>query len=788
MQVRSLSSRLALVYAVLFTIAQIGVLLLVDRVSAGIARERNAQELHVGERVFVRLLDQNRQRLLQAAVFLSKDPAFRQAVSTGDALAISSVMHHHGVRIQASVMMLVSADNTLIADSLHPGYGRRPFTRRALTRSAKRRGAASAMMTIDDHLYQVVVVPVSSSEPTAYVAMGFLIDDAFLGDLRALTSLHVSFLGKDAEGRWKVFATTQQRTEVEGVLSAISARAQDTDVPLRLRGYDTTLTSLTNGGSDPVKVAVQRSMSEGMEPLERLKSMLVLLTVASVAATVVGSFILARRITQPLAALTRFAARVRDGDYSERIELAHTDEISALSNSFNHMLEGIASREAEVRRLAYEDTLTGLPNRAMFNERLTRAVILSGRTRTAVSVLVMDLNRFRNINDTLGHDAGDQVLQEVAKRLRNAVGRSAVVSRLGGDEFGILLTDTTADRALVVARLIEAALATPIEIDHQPVDVGPSIGIAECPAHGEDASVLLRNVDIAMYAAKQHKSGVAVYEARYNKDRSDQLSLLSDLRKAIAENQLKLHYQPKVDLRRSLLVGVEALVRWEHPDRGLISPADFIPFAEQTGVIREVTRWVIPQAIRQCGLWQSEGLTLSVSINVSTRDLLNRELPQLFAAATQGHRVAPELVTVEVTESALVEDPQRVQETISELKLLGVKLSIDDYGTGYSSLAYIQGLHCDELKVDRAFVTHLCTRERDAAIVRSTIDLGHSLGLTVVAEGVEDPQGIAALRELGCDIGQGFGICRPLSPERLVQWIASCEWKARQLGSAPANA
>jgi diguanylate cyclase (GGDEF)-like protein len=784
MNVRSFSSRLALVFAVLFTIVQVCVLLLVDRMSARIARERSAQELRVGERVFVRVLDQNRRRLLQAAELLSKDLAFRQAVASGDALATSSVMHHHGVRIQANVMMLISAHGSLIVDSLHPGYGRRPFGRRSLIPSAKRRGSASGIMTIDNRLYQIVIVPVSQAEASAFVAMGFLIDDAFLADLRALTSLHVSLLDKDAEGRWKVFATTQQGAEVDDLVTAISTRAQDTDVPLRLREYDTTFAALSKEGNDAIKVAVQRSISAGMEPFERLKSLLMLLTVASVAASIVGSFVVARRIAQPLAALTRFATRVRDGDYTGRIDLAGSEEIAELSTSFNHMLEGIAAREAEVRRLAYEDTLTSLPNRAMFNEQLALAVERSGLAGAAVSVLVMDLDRFKNINDTLGHDVGDQVLREVAARLRHAVGQHDIVARLGGDEFGILLDRTAVDRALRVARELDTVLKAPIEIERQPIDVGPSIGIAQCPVHGESAGTLLRNADIAMYVAKQHKSKVAVYEARYNKHGAEQLSLLSDLRKAMAENQLKLHYQPKVELRRSLLVGVEALVRWEHPDRGLILPAHFVPFAEQTGMIRELTRWVVPQAIRQCGLWHARGLPLSVSINVSTRDLLDQELAQLFASAARQYGLAMEFIIVEVTESALLEDPQRAEETMRELKRLGMKLSIDDYGTGYSSLAYIQRLHCDELKVDRTFVTHLPTDDRDAAIVRSTIELGHSLGLKVVGEGVEDANVMAELRRLGGDVGQGFGICRPLPAEQLVQWIAACEWKLKQHSSA----
>jgi diguanylate cyclase (GGDEF)-like protein len=785
MKLRSLSSRLALLFAVLFTLVQTGVLLLVDRVSGSIAQDRSTQELRVGERVFLRLLDQNQQRLLQAAEVVSKDFAFRQAIATGDSPTIASVLHNHGSRIQASVMMLVSPDNRLVADSLHPG-NRRPFPHPDLIRTAQQHGTASSIMVIDDNLYQVVVLPVLTPDPIGWVAMGFLIDNAFLGDLRALMGLHVSFVGQNADGQWKVLATSRAPKDVDDPLAVLAGREGLSRPPLLLDGFDTTVTAMP--GSDAVKFVLQRSVTDGMEPLDRLKSLLVLLTVASISASIIGSIVLARRITQPLAELTQFAKRVRDGDYSGRIELTRGDEIAALATSFNHMLEGIAAREAEVLRLAYEDTLTGLPNRAMFNNLLAQAVQAYRQADTPVSVLVMDLNRFKYINDTLGHDAGDLLLREVARRLRNAVRESDTVARLGGDEFGILLRTGSADRALFVARMIEAVLEEPIDIDGQPVDVGSSIGIARCPADGDEPSVLLRHADIAMYSAKHQKSGVAVYEARFDKHGAEQLSLLSDLRKAIADNQLKLHYQPKVDLRRGRVAGVEALVRWEHRERGMIPPSEFIPFAEQTGVIREVTRWVIPEAIRQCGAWLSEGLALSISLNVSARDLLDGELPELFTAATQRFGVPPDMVIVEVTESALVEDPQRAQETMRDLKLLGLRLSIDDYGTGYSSLAYIQRLHCDELKVDRTFVTHISGRERDAAIVRSTIDLGHSLGLTVVAEGVEDERSMSVLKELGCDMAQGFGICLPLPPRKLTEWIATCEWKSVALRAASTGA
>jgi EAL domain-containing protein (putative c-di-GMP-specific phosphodiesterase class I) len=324
--------------------------------------------------------------------------------------------------------------------------------------------------------------------------------------------------------------------------------------------------------------------------------------------------------------------------------------------------------------------------------------------------------------------------------------------------------------------MVQGLLEQPIHLEGRPIDVGLSIGIAHCPTHGDEPGLLLRRADIAMYAAKRDISGMAVYESCHDQFRTEHLSLLSDLRRAVAEDELVLHFQPKLDLRRNQIVGVEALVRWQHPERGLLPPSEFLPFAEQTGTITHLTSWVAENTLRQCGEWRAAGLSLHVSLNVSSRDLLERDLPDRLGAAARQHGVPPACVVIEVTESALMEDPQRAQQTLLELKQQRFRIAIDDYGTGYSSLAYLQRLHCDELKLDRSFVMDVAIRAKDAAIVRSTVDLGHSLGLTVVAEGVESEAVIQKLRELGCDIAQGFEISRPIPASAFSEWLSACPW------------
>jgi diguanylate cyclase (GGDEF)-like protein len=785
---RSLSWRMALVFALLFTVVQTAVLALVNQVGEKFAQQRNVQELELGERVFLRLLDQNRQRLLQTAEIVSRDFAFRDAVATGDAATIASVLHNHGARINASVMMLASPDGKLIADSLHGPERQYPFPRPALIEVAKQHGRASAILGIDGTLYQVVVVPVLAPDPIAWVAMGFAIDGAFLEDLRALTSLHVSFLERGPQGSRAVAVSTLQVPMSTDWISSIDMAAGAGRLLTRHAGFDIIVRPVSQDGGDEIEIALQRPVAEGLQAFGNLGTLLAVLTAAGIAACVLGSILLARRITRPIATLSRLADRVREGDYSSRVHLDLDDEIGRLSDNFDYMLEAIEQRQAEILRLAYHDTVTELPNRTLFNERLQEAVARYRTHGRPVAVLLMDLDRFKSINDTLGHHAGDLVLQAVADRLRECVRAPDLVARLGGDEFAILL-DADMTRAWAVGRMVEGIFEQPVRLDGRSIDVGLSIGVAHCPTHGADPWLLLRCADIAMYAAKREHSGIAAYDPRYDHYRTEHLSLLSDLRRAIAEDELFLHYQPKLDLRRNQIVGVEALVRWQHPQRGLIGPNEFLPFAEQTGMIVHITRWVMERAFRQCGSWRNDGLLLHVSLNVSSRDLMDREFPELLTAAARRHSVPPNAIIIEVTESALMEDPQRAQQTILELKKHGFRLAIDDYGTGYSSLAYIQHLHCDELKVDRSFVLHVAERERDAAIVRSTVELGHSLGLSVVAEGVESFEVMSKLRTLDCDIVQGYGIARPMGPRELGEWLAACSWSTTMIrGTAPLRA
>jgi diguanylate cyclase (GGDEF)-like protein len=389
-----------------------------------------------------------------------------------------------------------------------------------------------------------------------------------------------------------------------------------------------------------------------------------------------------------------------------------------------------------------------------------------------LAVMMMDLDRFKYVNDTLGHPIGDMLLCEVARRLRGTLQRQTdTVARLGGDEFGVLLPTDDLDAARLLATRMLRALEEPITIEGQLVDVGASIGIVTFPENGSDMNVLLRRADIAMYVAKRSNLGFSLYDERHDQNSAERLSLMSELRQAVERDELTLYYQPKVDLATQHVRYVEALVRWDHPTRGFVSPDQFIPFAEQTGYIKTISRWVADRAIAQCAAWRAQGLEIEVSVNVSARELIQSSLPETFQALLDKHGVLPEWIWIEITESAIMDDPNHAIETLDRLHALGIRLSIDDFGTGYSSLSYLKRMPVDEIKIDKSFVMGMTDHKDDETIVRSTIDLGHNMGLKVVAEGVENEEMMLRLKALRCDLAQGFHLSRPLPPARLESWL-----------------
>lgn len=429
------------------------------------------------------------------------------------------------------------------------------------------------------------------------------------------------------------------------------------------------------------------------------------------------------------------------------------------------------TQEEAMQHQALHDALTGLPNRTLFHDRLKVAMRVTDREYKPFSILMMDLDRFKEINDTLGHHIGDLVLQEVATRLRRVLRATDTVSRFGGDEFLMLLPGANTDQALHVVAKIRGAFETGFVADGQALNLEASIGVTTYPEHGSDAHVLIRRADVAMYSAKTNGVGFAVYDIKADSHSPNRLSLIGELRRAIERRELLLHYQPKINLKTGTVCGAEALVRWQHPDKGMIPPLEFIPLAESCGLIHPLTEAVLDAALRNYYQWRLSGIELVTGINLSMRNLQDLDFPDRIAASLKAWEIEPHWLELEITESVIMNDPTRALKILTQLDEMGVRLAIDDFGTGYSSLAYLKRLPVDEVKIDRSFVTDMLHDESNSVIVKSTIDLGHNLGMKVVAEGVENLECFNLLKTLGCDAVQGYYISRPLAADLFIQWL-----------------
>ena len=428
-------------------------------------------------------------------------------------------------------------------------------------------------------------------------------------------------------------------------------------------------------------------------------------------------------------------------------------------------------QQANLEHQALHDALTGLPNRNLLHDRLDHAIQNAAHQKQSVALILMDLDRFKEVNDTLGHQYGDLMLQQVSARLQQVLRHSDTIARLGGDEFAILISDTNETFAGHVAQKAHVALNRVFNLDNHFLHIGASLGIAMYPQHGDNAQSLIQHADTAMYVAKRSNTGCAVYQPEHDRDAVKRLELANELYDAIAANELELHYQPKIELKSGKVTGVEALLRWQNPKRGMIPPDEMIPIAEHNGMIKQLTLWVLNAALQQCAKWHEQGIELGVAVNLSVWNLQDPMLIKEIQNMLAHWQVPAHRLELEITESAMMSDPKFSLATLKKLDAMGIALAIDDYGTGFSSLAYLKKLPVDIIKIDKSFVMAMDKDDDDAIIVKSTIELAHNLGFKVVAEGVESDTITRLLLALGCDTAQGYHYCRPINSAALTRWL-----------------
>ncbi len=562
-------------------------------------------------------------------------------------------------------------------------------------------------------------------------------------------------------------------------------------------------------GEPMVEISVQHDLALFNESLGHSRNLVLVITALITFLIVVFvSWRVQQSTIGPVRQLTGQLNKVRQDrrQLGKKVELSGSVELRELVKVFNDMSQELAQSYEQYEELAFTDQLTELPNRALFLDRLKQLILLSGRKNEKFGVMLLDLDGFKDVNDTLGHHVGDELLKHIAFRLQGSIRASSTIARvadnnhpggevelvpneeettiarLGGDEYAILLPNLSGvDGAVAVAKRVTELLEPPAEIDGNLIVVAGTLGIAMFPEHGDNAETLLRRADVALYVAKHLQNDFSVYDPAYDRHSVKQLALKAELRAAIEEGQLEIHYQPKLNLQEGCVNSVEALVRWQHPERGMITPEQFIPLCEQRGLIGPLTEWVIQHVLQQYSAWQTLGIHLQVAVNLSSRVLYDLYLPSKIEKCLVSAGLPPAALSLEITEEATMVDPERAMTILKRLDDMGISLAIDDFGTGHSSLGYLKSLPVDEIKIDRSFVMEMESSENDAKIVHATIDLSHNLGLKVVAEGVESDRALAMLKSLNCDYAQGFYLSKPRSPDDLIRWLESSEYSCKTI-------
>ncbi len=744
------------------------------------ALARAQRDLQAGGRVFAGIMQSRAQQLRGAVQILVADYGFKEAVTTGEQATIRSALDNSTARIKADLAVFFDNRGKVLATTAPDLTGTAGAD---LIRGAGE-GSDVLYRPIGGQSYLLVMAPVRAPAPVGWAAIGFRIDARLAAEMRSLLGVEVTYYDRQRPQE-AAFVSTLSADLVEDLHQEVvkfpAAGAPPQRLDLGGHSY-VVFDQPVEGSEGRLHVILQTSLADILAAFAGLRGAILLIAALGILLALPIASLLARGASRPLDALVSAAQRIEGGNYSVPVVLHGSREFISVATTLNSMQERVGERERRILQQATHDDLTGLPNRRHFRERLEAAMRESKVTRAPLALLLLDLRELERITASFGHLFSDEVLRDTAHRLVSRVRADALVARSGTSRFLILLPGEDEARARLLAGLLIEAVRVGTIHDGVPISLGAVVGICAYPQHGDDADVLLRRAETSLYDAQQSNVAVMVYQPGRDEGHQRQLSILGDLRRAVANSaadtgELQLYYQPKVDMRTQRVRSMEALVRWTHPKHGRISPAEFVPLAEQAGSISLLTQWVLRTSHRQMSLWRALGVDLDVSINLSAGDLSDPELPQLIRAQVQASEVPAERWVMEITESAVMRDPARAIEVMKELGSLGVRFSIDDFGTGFSSLAQLKRLPVDEIKIDKSFVLELAPKSEDAVIVRSTIELGHNLGVKVVAEGVETAESWRQLLTMGCDLAQGYFISAPLPAKDVAPWVQALNAK-----------
>jgi diguanylate cyclase (GGDEF)-like protein len=759
-----IGSQIASAFAVLYT-------------SSKNARHQAYQEMEAGIQLFRKVID-NRASVLQQTVRpLAEDSEFKQAIISGDYARINEELTKRIQWIDADVATLLSMDGSVLASAglnIPRGTALRKLT-----------GEARTSVTINNSTYEMVSIPVKAQTTIGWISIGRRVDDSLAKELSFLTGLELTFLTGMDSGKISFLGSSLPREERDLIINASLQIASGAALYKSIENLKSRYISNREyffPQGDEIFVVVQKPLTKALASYETLRTSMLHTAITTLVIAFGMALFLSRLVLQPVNQLLLAARRIKVGNYARQINIRSRDELGELASAFDAMRGAIAEREQRIVYQAQHDKLTGLPNRVLALELLSEELRRASQSNTPVAVLVMHLQRFREIQSSLGHEIGDEVLSQAAQRLRETLESEHILAWMEGDQFLIVAPGCDRDSGRLLAKMLSKTLDTGLTIHGINITLDACVGLSVCPEHGRQADELLRRASVAKNDAQRAQQRIHVYQNGREARHIRQLAILGDLHRAVQENELQLYLQPKIRLDSSQTCGAEALLRWEHPELGQISPNEFIPLAESAGNIKMITRWVIEHAIRQSRAWKDLGIHLPIAVNLSARDLMNDSLPRFVAQELDKYEVAAEYLNFEITEEALVLDFDQAANVLTKLKGMGCRTSLDDFGTGYSSLIHLQRLPVDELKIDRTFVTHLPDDEANVAIVRSIISLAHSLKLEVVAEGVETTGAMRWLREEGCEQAQGFYLSKPMPAELFIGWLKNWEKRAGEHG------
>ncbi|HET7650256.1 MAG TPA: EAL domain-containing protein [Gammaproteobacteria bacterium] len=774
----------ALVFGLLLLIQSTSLFLLYRKMQAQAVQTINAQ-LDAGQHVFEDQFESRRKTLSIYAQTLAKDFGLLEAFHEGGR-SLLRALDKRRQRVGADIAVAVDTGGRIRADTARPGFDGRQFELAADAMPYATRH--TVFLEINDITYQLAAAPLRAPNQVGWVLLGFQVDTALAQRFAALTSLNVTFFVQQPNtNHWQLLATTLPVHTLTGLVHGAAAADDPPFSGRAVLGHDTYVGKELELGGAPgrqVTALLQGSESAALANFRPWWWQIVNVLGGALLLSLLGAWLLARSVTKPVRLLLQQAGAIEAGNYTEPLTVHERGELGELVEKFNRMQDAIARREASIRHHARHDALTGLPNRNRLEQLVTEQLEQRQSSKQRLVVMVIGLDRFKDINDTLGYEAGDQLLCEVAQRLREMAGAENVVARIGGDEFGVMLCHVNLRSIPDQIARFASAFERPFLADGLTLHLSARLGLASHPDHGHDAATLLRHADMAKWSAKQQRRAFAIFDGSQDPFSRLRLSLLGELQQAIAQGDLLLQYQPKVALSRDALNGAEALVRWQHPVYGIVPPEEFIPMLEHTGNITLVTAWALHAACVQAMAWQRAEMPMRIAVNTSAYDLRNTQFVESVEQMLRDTAIDPALIGLEITESAVMEDVDQAVTAFEHFRGLGLTLSIDDYGTGYSSMAQLKRLPLDELKIDRSFVMGLDRNDDDETIVRSTIELGHNMGLKVVGEGVESRAGLNVLRKLRCDVAQGYFISHALAAEEFAAWWQASHWRNSAMARA----